>query len=659
MIATLTRFLSDRAQSTKRVVLTITVVLLSVALELPGATVQDKPKQLSEWQWEGVQRIVALGDIHGAFATLKSLLIETELTDSSLNWIGGTDHLVLCGDLIDRGPHDKAVLDLLIELQKQARKKGGRVHAVLGNHDVMNLVRDFRYVSDQSYADFAEDENQKDRDRAWKQFKIVYARDIAAEPDLRRAFEERYPPGFFSRIEAFGPRGRYGSWLTDLPAVVKVNGVVFVHGGLTPEVAQRGINGINREFSRSLSNFLESAGAIAQITKLPPRFSDYYSTARWLVEKAESEGQSSVPIAMLTAARSLLSELDGLPFSTNGPLWYRGNSLENERAERERVAKVLELLDAQKMMVGHTITLPRVPTTRFNQQVIRGDVGMAYGGGAFAVLFEGNSVTAFDLAKKEPRLLMAEAPQGQGWARGYVHLSDPQMEGILKDGQVVKRTPITRGEQSGEIWEITLDKTRLRGLFKDVEVSIGDQPWRYQHEVAAYLLDRRINLDMVPVAVIRSVDGKEGSLRVLVESAVDLVSIRSYEGLEGKEREETIARVSERYGLSLAELKDQVYRTRMFDALIGKRKRDDEDKLLLPSEGRILLVDHEEAFPVTTAIDFMVPVACNILDSDLKLSLETLNRTELEAELGPYLSGQQIEALLERRDKIFDRCKQP
>ena len=361
---------------------------------------------------------------------------------------------------------------------------------------------------------------------------------------------------------------------------------------------------------------------------------------------------------MLTAARNLISELDDLPFSTNGPLWYRGNSLENERAERERVTKVLELLDARKMMVGHTITLPRVPTTRFNQQVIRGDVGMAYGGGAFAVFFEGASVSAFDLARKEPTTLMAEEPPGEGWGRGYVHLSDPQMEEILKDGQLAKRTPITRGEQSGEIWEITLDKTRLRGLFKDVEVSIGDQSWRYQHEVAAYLLDRRINLNMVPVTVIRSVDGKEGSLRVLVESAVDLVSIRSYEGLEGKEREETVARISERYGLNLNELKEQVYRARLFDALIGKPKRDDEDKLLIPIEGRVLLVDHEEAFPEGSAIDFMVPVACNVLVADLELSLETLNRTELEAELGPYLNGQQIEALLERRDKIFDRCGQ-
>jgi hypothetical protein len=633
-------------------------VLLFATFVLTGAKVHGKPEQISEWQWKGVQRIVALGDVHGAYEPLKSLLIETELVDSDLNWIGGEDHLVLCGDLTDRGPHDRAVLDLLIDLERQARKNGGRVHAVLGNHDVMNLVRDFRYVSEQSYADFAKDESQKERDRVWRQFKVRYAQDEGEDQDLQQAFEERYPPGFFSRIKAFGLEGKYGSWLIERPAVVQVNGVVFVHGGLTPEVAQRGIDGINRDLSASIRSFLDASEAISRIITLPPRFSDYFSTARWLEEKALEEGQSSVPKAMLSAARGLLAEMDDLPFSSNGPLWYRGNSLENERAERERVNKVLEMLDARAMMVGHTITQQRIPTTRFNRQVIRGDVGMAYGGSAYAVLFEGDSVKGFELSTKQTRSLMVEAPQGQGWGSSYEHLSDPQLMRILTVGQLVKRTPITRGEQSGEIWEMALNETQLRGVFKPVDLRDENPPRHYRHEIAAYRLDRMIHLDMVPVTVPRSVEEREGALRVLVESAVDLVSVRSYEGLEGKEREETVAKISERYGLNLDNLRKQVYRARLFDAIIGKPQRDDEDKLLMPVEGRVLLVDHEEAFPVEPSIDFMVPVACDVLEGDIELSLETLDRQRLELELGPYLDSQQITALLERRDRIFERCKQ-
>jgi len=110
--------------------------------------------------------------------------------------------------------------------------------------------------------------------------------------------------------------------------------------------------------------------------------------------------------------------------------------------------------------------------------------------------------------------------------------------------------------------------------------------------------------------------------------------------------------------LNLDNLREQVYRARLFDAIIGKPQRDDEDKLLIPVEGRVLLVDHEEAFPVDASIDFMVPVACNVLHGDVELSLETLDHQKLELELGLYLNGQQIAALLERRNKIFERCKQ-
>lgn len=74
------------------------------------------------------------------------------MADEGLNWVGGAAHLVLCGDLVDRGPRDREVVDLVRRLQTQARLAGAEVHALLGNHEVMNLVRDFRYVSVGGYA---------------------------------------------------------------------------------------------------------------------------------------------------------------------------------------------------------------------------------------------------------------------------------------------------------------------------------------------------------------------------------------------------------------------------------------------------------------------------------------------------------------------------
>ena len=117
--------------------------LAAVVLATPRTTsAQSQP-----WEWSNVPRIVAMGDVHGRFAELLLVLQAAELVDGERAWSGGKAHLVLCGDLIDRGQQDRAVLDLVRRLQTEAETAGGRVHALLGNHEAMNMIRDLRYVS--------------------------------------------------------------------------------------------------------------------------------------------------------------------------------------------------------------------------------------------------------------------------------------------------------------------------------------------------------------------------------------------------------------------------------------------------------------------------------------------------------------------------------
>ena len=125
----------------------------------------------SQWVWNGVDRIVAVGDVHGRYDQLTAILQGTGLTDDQLRWTGGDDHFVMCGDLVDRGPDDRAVLDLALRLEKEAEAAGGRVHVLLGNHEIMNLSRDFRYVRPGGWAAFAPDEDSSDREDAWKKVK--------------------------------------------------------------------------------------------------------------------------------------------------------------------------------------------------------------------------------------------------------------------------------------------------------------------------------------------------------------------------------------------------------------------------------------------------------------------------------------------------------
>src|SRR2546421_10415005 len=100
-------------------------------------------------------RVVAIGDIHGDFDAFAGILQRSQLVDPSLRWAGGNAILVQTGDVLDRGPKARAVMDLLMSLQRDAPKQGGRVIVLMGNHEAMNIYGDLRYVIDKDYVNYA------------------------------------------------------------------------------------------------------------------------------------------------------------------------------------------------------------------------------------------------------------------------------------------------------------------------------------------------------------------------------------------------------------------------------------------------------------------------------------------------------------------------
>ncbi len=115
-----------------------------------------------------VPRVVAIGDVHGDFATFVSVLQQAGVIDAKRKWKGGTTVLVQTGDVPDRGPQSRKVMDLLMDLEKQARKAGGQVHALLGNHEVMNMLGDLRYVSPEEYASHASPDAEALREQVYQ-----------------------------------------------------------------------------------------------------------------------------------------------------------------------------------------------------------------------------------------------------------------------------------------------------------------------------------------------------------------------------------------------------------------------------------------------------------------------------------------------------------
>ncbi|MCK6506426.1 metallophosphoesterase [Myxococcota bacterium] len=150
-------------------------------------------------------RVVAVGDLHGDPQAALDTLRLAGLVDAEGRWAGGAAVLVQTGDTTDRGPSSRAVLELMVRLQQEAAAAGGQVVALLGNHEVMNLQGDWRYVSEADLADFG---------------------------------------GEGARRAALAPEGALGRWLREQPAVARVGDTVFVHGGVRPAWAALGVDGL-------------------------------------------------------------------------------------------------------------------------------------------------------------------------------------------------------------------------------------------------------------------------------------------------------------------------------------------------------------------------------------------------------------------------------
>jgi hypothetical protein len=99
-------------------------------------------------------RVVAVGDLHGDFEAWRAIAQAAGIEGASGRWVGGATVFIQVGDVVDRGPASVKILQDLMRLQREAQKAGGRVIALVGNHEAMNMTHDLRYVSAGDYAAF-------------------------------------------------------------------------------------------------------------------------------------------------------------------------------------------------------------------------------------------------------------------------------------------------------------------------------------------------------------------------------------------------------------------------------------------------------------------------------------------------------------------------
>ena len=137
-----------------------------------------------------------------------------------MQWTGGRTVLVQTGDYTDRGTDVRKVMDLLMQIEKDAKAAGGQAIVLAGNHEIMNAMGDWRDVTPEIYATFATDKSEAQREEAWKQYqRVVRERAEVATPpppvysQTREAFMTAHPTGCLEYFEAMGPDGLYGKWI--------------------------------------------------------------------------------------------------------------------------------------------------------------------------------------------------------------------------------------------------------------------------------------------------------------------------------------------------------------------------------------------------------------------------------------------------------------
>lgn len=382
----------------------LTVVLLALAnLQPARATTPPNPNAL----------VVAIGDVHGDFDDFCSILQQVELIDEQRHWTGGKATLIQLGDLIDRGPKPREVLDLMISLDEQAAKAGGQVVSLLGNHEVMNLMGDLRYVSAGNYASFADSESEKRRENAFQKY-MTWRKDhsqLLAElnqpvlPETEAEWMTRHPLGFIEHRDAFSPNGIYGNWLRQRSAVAKIGGVIFLHGGINPDLTSIELDQINQRIRSEIHQYDEARQYLADENVLLPFFTLQEAVAVAQAELiAERKKRALSNETRQARIEQFLALGSWLCVREDGPLWYRGYDQWTEEEGVAKVEKILQAYKATNIVVGHTVQKTAIIRSRFGGKIVLIDTGMlsSYypGGKSSALEIDDRKFTAVYLDKK-------------------------------------------------------------------------------------------------------------------------------------------------------------------------------------------------------------------------------------------------------------------
>lgn len=344
-----------------------------------------------------------------------------------------------------------------------------------------------------------------------------------------------------------------------------------------------------------------------------------------------------------------LQEINTLPLNQYRFLNYHGSSVCHPYSEAFNAERILKVLGAKQAVIGNSIPSNKI-SYRFDHQayfVNTGDV-------TSALVIDNNQVSAFYL--KQGQLI--KAPINEKKTNPIIHpetLTEARIKDILLHGDIVGNEEIGVGITNSNILTLSWEGVKIRALFKvhDSDPNLENEfrfprrinhvPDRYLNEVAAYKLDRLLNLNLVPIAVLRKINNREGVIQYWVEGLQN--------ELDRKQNQLPFTGECNRV---------EQFRTRyIFDVLIYNDDRNETNITFSQEQQSLVFIDHSIAFSLEDSAPKMYAKAPLRLSNIFAQRLKSLNETLLKEELSDYLHRKQIDSILKRRDHILETAITP
>jgi hypothetical protein len=652
-------------------------------------------------------RVVAIGDVHGAYEPFLRILKAAGLIDQKLAWSGGDATLVQLGDFTDRGPKVRSVMDLLMRLQEEAPAGGGRVIVLLGNHEALNLVGELRDVSSDALLEFvtpAENEEQEAEYREVIKAGRLRARLTGAprpvfDDAAHEAWKRAHPPGTVGYLRALLPDGRYGKWLRGLPTLTVVDDVMFLHAGLDPAIAGADREEINGQVRREVE-WIDACRASLRgkgYLTVTSTSSDLIRVGFALLEQLGAardggrlaEGESTL---LSTLERCVDYEKWHL-FSPEGPLWFRGYADPRpSRPGREGygwseaegaplVAKMLASQGVRHVVAAHSPRESGTIGVRFGGRAFLVDTGMlaeVYNGKPSALEIDRGVFTAIYLDRREelwnderatevetqgveiaqagaaaPPPRSKAAPPSWKWigpeGKTLPFRGPEELEDFLRTAEVVDSETIPVGINRPLKVRLKRDGVEAHAVFRTVAVEERNK----QGPGGKFYRDFRDHFAFECAAYELA--------RALGNDRVPPAVPRKLQGVEGSlqawvEDAMTEAKRAEknenppdmlRWAHVHAELK-------VFDALVNNIDRNAGNELI-DRDWNVWWIDHTRAFQTEHGSQRIEDL--RRITPELWSALREVERARVRTVLQPFLRETQLDALFERWEQIVLRFR--